>query len=334
MSNNSVSSISSSLAAITVELAQIQQSLCKSKPPRGEPNRFLLATIHHMLCPITEEVLQQVFSPHGFVENIVTLQNSAGFQALIRYQSIQSAISARNFLQGHDIYDGGCQLDLELSNLDELQVNFNIEHAHDITIPTATVEYKPENRHDAHVDCPDHADDAKNLISIDTTHMKDATLDVSNTDEPIPQTRQVKVLDMVVALNQQDQLYDAKMIEFVDLEVDDLLTSSEISGDDMSIVSSYDLLALKVLVANPIIKRVENESADTFYKLEDPTVIIIAESLNPNVIYFLSYTLRTRWFLKRGRMLWIRGRGPKSGRRAKMRSKESKVDYLAIQFYK
>ncbi|KAL3644526.1 hypothetical protein CASFOL_009706 [Castilleja foliolosa] len=318
MSNNSLSSISSSLAAIKVKLAQIQQKLCKSKPPRGEPNHFLLATIHHMLCPITEEVLQQVFSPHGFVENIVTFQNSSGFQALIQYQSIQSAISARNFLQGRDIYDGCCQLNLQFSNLDELQVNFNNEHAHDITIPTATVEYKPENRHDAHVDY--------------------ATLDVSIADEPIPQTRQVKVQDMVVALNQQDQVYDAKLIEFVHLEVNDLLTSSEIFGDDMLIVSSYDLLALNDLMASPKMKRAENESVDTFYRLEGPTVIIFAERLNPNVIYFLSYTLRTRWFFKSGRMLWIRagqlGRGPESGRRVETRSKESKwstwhrLDYI------
>ncbi|KAL3652653.1 hypothetical protein CASFOL_002334 [Castilleja foliolosa] len=369
MSNNSVSSISSSLAAIKVKLAQIQQNLCKSKPPRGEPNRFLLATIHHMLCSITEEVLQQVFSPHGFVENIVTFQNFAGFEALIQYQSIQSAISARNFLQGRDIYDGCCQLDLQFSNLDELQVNFNNERAHDITIPTATVEYKPENCHDAHVDCPDHADDAKNLISIDTTHMKDATLDVSNADEPIPQTRQVKVPDMVVALNQQDQVYDAKMIEFVELEVNDLLTSSEISGDDMSIVSSYNLLALNDLIASPKIKRVENvckgvvpcakifdlASSDfvfnlgelhdwsvKFGNLDFAFILGVSDqskkrskrdAIKASLAYFLSYTLRTRWFFKRGRMLWIRGRGPKSGRRAKMRSKESKAAYLAIQFY-
>ncbi|MCD9643233.1 hypothetical protein HAX54_030493 [Datura stramonium] len=64
-----------------------------------EPNRILLVTIHHMLYPITVDVLHQVFSPHGFVEKIVTFQKSAGFQALIQYQVQQSAVSARNSLQ-------------------------------------------------------------------------------------------------------------------------------------------------------------------------------------------------------------------------------------------
>ncbi|KAJ0025245.1 hypothetical protein Pint_07900 [Pistacia integerrima] len=90
-----------------------------------EPNRILLVTIHHMLYPITVEVLHQVFSPHGFVEKIVTFQKSAGFQALIQYQLRQSAVLARTSLQGRNIYDGCCQLDIQFSNLDELQVNYN-----------------------------------------------------------------------------------------------------------------------------------------------------------------------------------------------------------------
>ncbi|CAI9301737.1 unnamed protein product [Lactuca saligna] len=107
-----------------------------------EPNRILLVTIHHMLYPITVEVLQQVFSPHGYVEKIVTFQKSAGFQALIQFQSRQSAISARNSLQGRNIYDGCCQLDIQFSNLDELQVNYNNDRSRDFTNPSLPSEQK------------------------------------------------------------------------------------------------------------------------------------------------------------------------------------------------
>ncbi|CAL2276406.1 unnamed protein product [Prunus armeniaca] len=107
-----------------------------------EPNRILLVTIHHMLYPITVEVLHQVFFPHGFVEKIVTFQKSAGFQALIQYQSRQSAVAARTALQGRNIYDGCCQLDIQFSNLDELQVNYNNERSRDFTNPNLPSEQK------------------------------------------------------------------------------------------------------------------------------------------------------------------------------------------------
>lgn len=107
-----------------------------------EPNRILLVTIHHMLYPITVEVLHQVFSPHGYVEKIVTFQKSAGFQALIQFQSRQSAVSARNALQGRNIYDGCCQLDIQFSNLEELQVNYNNERSRDFTNPSLPAEQK------------------------------------------------------------------------------------------------------------------------------------------------------------------------------------------------
>ncbi|XP_060208753.1 polypyrimidine tract-binding protein homolog 3-like isoform X4 [Lycium barbarum] len=107
-----------------------------------EPNRILLVTIHHMLYPMTVDVLHQVFSPHGFVEKIVTFQKSAGFQALIQYQVQQSAVSARNSLQGRNIYDGCCQLDIQFSNLDELQVNYNNERSRDFTNPNLPSEQK------------------------------------------------------------------------------------------------------------------------------------------------------------------------------------------------
>ncbi|KAL2894474.1 Polypyrimidine tract-binding protein-like protein 3 [Bienertia sinuspersici] len=126
-----------------------------------QPNRILLVTIHQMVYPITVDVLQQVFSPHGFVEKIVTFQKSAvlmwfiversvsseytcsvGFQALIQYQSRHSAVTARNLLQGRNIYDGCCQLDIQFSNLDELQVNYNNDRTRDFTNPSLPSEPK------------------------------------------------------------------------------------------------------------------------------------------------------------------------------------------------
>ncbi|XP_054786757.1 polypyrimidine tract-binding protein homolog 3-like [Prosopis cineraria] len=107
-----------------------------------EPNRILLVTVHHMLYPITVDVLHQVFSPHGFVEKIVTFQKSAGFQALIQYQLRQSAVIARSTLQGRNIYDGCCQLDIQFSNLDELQVNYNNDRSRDFTNPNLPADQK------------------------------------------------------------------------------------------------------------------------------------------------------------------------------------------------
>ncbi|CAD5182911.1 unnamed protein product [Musa acuminata subsp. malaccensis] len=108
----------------------------------SQPNRILLVTIHHMLYPITVEVLHQVFSPYGFVEKIVTFQKSAGFQSLIQYQSQQSAMQARSSLQGRNIYDGCCQLDIQFSNLSELQVNYNNERSRDFTNPSLPTEQR------------------------------------------------------------------------------------------------------------------------------------------------------------------------------------------------
>ncbi|CAA0842777.1 Polypyrimidine tract-binding protein homolog 3 [Striga hermonthica] len=122
-----------------------------------EPNRILLVTIHHMLYPITVEVLHQVFSPHGLVEKIVTFQKSAGFQALIQYQLHQSAISARNCLQGRNIYDGCCQLDIQFSNLDELQVNYNNERSRDFTNPSLPSEQRGKSSQPAYGDASMYA---------------------------------------------------------------------------------------------------------------------------------------------------------------------------------
>ncbi|RZC64866.1 hypothetical protein C5167_008557 [Papaver somniferum] len=114
----------------------------KSSEQETEPNRILLVSIHHLLYPITVEVLHQVFSPHGYVEKIVTFQKSAGSQALIQFQTRQSAVAARTALQGRNIYDGCCQLDVQFSNLSELQVNFNNERSRDYTNPSLPTEQK------------------------------------------------------------------------------------------------------------------------------------------------------------------------------------------------
>lgn len=107
----------------------------------SQPNRILLVTIHHLLYPITVEVLHQVFSPLGFVEKIVIFQKS-GLQAFIQYSSRQSAIQAMKNLQNRNIYDGCCQLEIQFSNLTELQVNYNNERTRDFTNPALPSEQK------------------------------------------------------------------------------------------------------------------------------------------------------------------------------------------------
>ncbi|XP_034889873.1 polypyrimidine tract-binding protein homolog 3 isoform X2 [Populus alba] len=131
-----------------------------------EPNRILLVTIHHMLYPITVEVLHQVFSPHGFVEKIVTFQKSAGFQALIQYQSRQLAVQARTSLQGRNIYDGCCQLDIQFSNLDELQVNYNNDRSRDFTNPNLPSEQKGRSSQPAYGDVVGYPPQMPNAAAI------------------------------------------------------------------------------------------------------------------------------------------------------------------------
>lgn len=108
----------------------------------GQPNRILLVSIHHVIYPMTVDVLQQVFSPYGFVEKVVTFQKSAGFQALVQYQTRQSATSAMGALHGRNIYDGCCQLDIQYSNLTELQVNYNNDRSRDFTNPNLPSEQR------------------------------------------------------------------------------------------------------------------------------------------------------------------------------------------------
>ncbi|XP_043705938.1 elongation factor Tu, chloroplastic-like [Telopea speciosissima] len=149
------------------------------------------------------------------------------------------------------------------------------ERARGITINTAHVEYETENRHYAHVDCPGHADYVKNMIT-GAAQMDGAILVVSGADGPMPQTKehvllakQVGVPNMVVFLNKQDQVDDEELLQLVELEIRELLSSYEFPGDDVPIVSGSALLALEALMANPSIKRGESQWVDKIYELMD-----------------------------------------------------------------
>ena len=116
------------------------------------------------------------------------------------------------------------------------------EKARGITIAVAHVEYETANRHYAHVDCPGHADYIKNMIT-GAAQMDGAILVVAATDGPMPQTRehillarQVGVPYIVVALNKVDMVDDAELLELVELEVRELLTSYQFPGDDLPVV--------------------------------------------------------------------------------------------------
>jgi len=125
------------------------------------------------------------------------------------------------------------------------------EKARGITIATAHVEYETEARHYAHVDCPGHADYVKNMIT-GAAQMDGAILVVSAADGPMPQTRehillarQVGVPAIVVYLNKVDQVDDPELLELVELEVRELLSSYEFPGDDIPIVMGSALAALE-----------------------------------------------------------------------------------------
>ena len=125
------------------------------------------------------------------------------------------------------------------------------ERARGITISTAHVEYETEARHYAHVDCPGHADYVKNMIT-GAAQMDGAILVVSAADGPMPQTRehillarQVGVPALVVFLNKVDQVDDEELLELVELEVRELLSSYDFPGDDIPIVKGSALAALE-----------------------------------------------------------------------------------------
>jgi elongation factor Tu len=125
------------------------------------------------------------------------------------------------------------------------------EKARGITIATAHVEYESDNRHYAHVDCPGHADYVKNMIT-GAAQMDGAILVVSSADGPMPQTRehillarQVGVPYIVVYLNKADMVDDAELLELVEMEVRELLSSYDFPGDDIPIVTGSALKALE-----------------------------------------------------------------------------------------
>jgi len=125
------------------------------------------------------------------------------------------------------------------------------EKARGITISTAHVEYETENRHYAHVDCPGHADYVKNMIT-GAAQMDGGILVVSSADGPMPQTRehillarQVGVPALVVFLNKVDMVDDAELLDLVELEVRELLSSYDFPGDDIPIVRGSALCALE-----------------------------------------------------------------------------------------
>ena len=130
------------------------------------------------------------------------------------------------------------------------------ERERGITIATSHVEYESESRHYAHVDCPGHADYVKNMIT-GAAQMDGAILVVNAADGPMPQTRehillgrQVGIPSMVVFLNKVDQVDDEELLELVEMEVRELLSTYDYPGDDIPIVAGSALAALEGRDAN------------------------------------------------------------------------------------
>ena len=149
------------------------------------------------------------------------------------------------------------------------------EKARGITINTSHVEYQTEARHYSHVDCPGHADYVKNMIT-GAAQMDGAILVVSAADGPMPQTRehillarQVGVPYITVFLNKVDMVDDEELLELVEMEVRELLSSYEFPGDDIPVVAGSALKALEALSANPSTQRGEDEWVDKIWELLD-----------------------------------------------------------------
>ena len=149
------------------------------------------------------------------------------------------------------------------------------ERARGITISTAHVEYETDSRHYAHVDCPGHADYVKNMIT-GAAQMDGAILVVAATDGAMPQTRehillarQVGVPRLVVFLNKCDMVDDEELLELVEMEARDLLTSYEFDGDNIPFIRGSALKALEAVQANPKIARGEDKWVDKIWELMD-----------------------------------------------------------------
>ncbi len=144
-----------------------------------------------------------------------------------------------------------------------------------ITINTAHVEYETENRHYAHVDCPGHADYVKNMIT-GAAQMDGAILVVAATDGPMAQTKehillakQVGVPALVVFLNKKDMVDDEEILELVELEMRELLSSYDFPGDDIPVVAGSALKALEYIQSGKKAVRGEDEWVDKILDLMD-----------------------------------------------------------------
>lgn len=149
------------------------------------------------------------------------------------------------------------------------------EKARGITINTAHVEYETEKRHYSHVDCPGHADYVKNMIT-GAAQMDGAILVVSAADGPMPQTRehillarQVGVPYIVVFLNKVDMVDDEELLELVELEVRELLSSYEFPGESVPVIRGSALLALEQMQKDPHTQRGQNPWVDRIWDLLD-----------------------------------------------------------------
>src|SRR5208283_1883050 len=145
----------------------------------------------------------------------------------------------------HDHFGG-----TEIRSFDSID-NAPEEKARGITIATSHVEYQTPNRHYAHVDCPGHADYVKNMIT-GAAQMDGAILVVSAADGAMPQTRehillarQVGVPYIVVFLNKADMVDDPELLELVEVEIRELLSSYDFPGDDIPIITGSSLKALE-----------------------------------------------------------------------------------------
>ena len=149
------------------------------------------------------------------------------------------------------------------------------EKARGITINTSHVEYQTPERHYSHVDCPGHADYVKNMIT-GAAQMDGAVLVVSAADGPMPQTRehillarQVGVPYIVVFMNKTDMVDDEELLELVDMEVRELLSSYDFPGDDIPVIKGSALKALEALQGNPNMNRGDDEWVDKIWELLD-----------------------------------------------------------------
>ncbi len=149
------------------------------------------------------------------------------------------------------------------------------EKARGITISTAHVEYETETRHYAHVDCPGHADYVKNMIT-GAAQMDGGILVIAATDGPMPQTRehillarQVGVPKLVVFLNKCDMVDDEELLDLVEMETRELLSSYEFDGDNIPIIKGSALKALEAVQSNPSIAKGQDKWVDKIWELMD-----------------------------------------------------------------